>query len=140
MKRIILLLNIIVLFYFSKSNAQLTTLGSTDATALAAELAGPGVTVFNATLNCPGTDQRGFFDGGSSIISIANGIVLTSGDINVPVTVPNDSTNSGLNQGGDGDADLDSLIGDVTFDACILEFDFIPIADTVTFKYVFGSE
>ena len=41
----------------------------------------------------------------------------------------------------DGDADLDALIpGFWTFDACILEFDFVPQSPTVSLKYVFSSE
>ncbi len=39
-----------------------------------------------------------------------------------------------------GDADLDNLVLDPTQDATILEFDFVPIGDTIKFRYVFSSE
>jgi gliding motility-associated-like protein len=39
-----------------------------------------------------------------------------------------------------GDPILDAISGVETFNAAILEFDFIPQSDTVKFRYVFGSE
>ena len=39
-----------------------------------------------------------------------------------------------------GDLQLDTISGNTTFDAAILEFDFVPISDTVKFNYVFASE
>jgi hypothetical protein len=39
-----------------------------------------------------------------------------------------------------GDSDLDTLSGQVTEDAAVLEFDFIPQQSTVHFRYVFSSE
>jgi gliding motility-associated-like protein len=40
-----------------------------------------------------------------------------------------------------GDADLDNLsVPLLTFDAVVLEFDFIPQGDTVEFQYIFASE
>jgi hypothetical protein len=39
-----------------------------------------------------------------------------------------------------GDANLDALSGYPTFDAAVLEFDFVPTANQVTFTYAFGSD
>jgi gliding motility-associated-like protein len=100
--------------------------------------------------------QRGFFDNGTTAIGMDSGIVMSSGSIaNIPTSsgfgastaiFPNTAT-----QGG-GDADLlavaqsvPGLIGqsfsvNSTWDACIIEFDFVPLSDTVEFDYVFGSE
>ena len=39
-----------------------------------------------------------------------------------------------------GDPDLTMLSGNPTFDATVLEFDFVPQFSTVQFKYVFSSE
>ena len=39
-----------------------------------------------------------------------------------------------------GDVDLSSLAGFPTFDATVLEFDFVPQNPTVQFRYVFSSE
>ncbi len=41
----------------------------------------------------------------------------------------------------EGDADLQALIGgNTSYQAAVLEFDFMPTANTVSFRYVFGSE
>ncbi len=42
--------------------------------------------------------------------------------------------------GTPGDADLTALAGFTTFDASILEFDFVPATDTVFFRFVFASD
>ncbi len=39
-----------------------------------------------------------------------------------------------------GDSLLSMLVGTVTYDACVLEFDFVPAADTAWCDFVFGSE
>src|SRR5262249_30374302 len=42
--------------------------------------------------------------------------------------------------GTPGDPALSAIVGASTFDAAILEFDFVPQFSTVTFRYVFSSE
>jgi gliding motility-associated-like protein len=39
-----------------------------------------------------------------------------------------------------GDADLEAIVLDDTNDACVLEFDFVPLGDSIKFNYVFSSE
>ena len=41
-----------------------------------------------------------------------------------------------------GDADLEKELGNgyTTYDACVVEADIIPLGDTLSFKYLFGSE
>jgi len=129
------------------SKAQLTVEDGTTAEALAAYMAGEGVTVLNAELNgsCPTTARGKFkYDGTTPDIGIDSGIVLTCGRV---VTVPAgfgvdadfcDFASTGF--GGAGDADLTEISGQTTFDACFLEFDFVPTGDTVKFEYVFASE
>ena len=57
---------------------------------------------------------------------------------------PNNNSGATTNWNGvsteHGDADLDDLINGSTFDAVVLEFDFIPQGDTVEFQYIFASE
>ena len=130
------------------ANAQLTVTANQTAQALVASLVGDGVITSNATLNCA-TQANGKFSGTSNL-GIDSGIVLTSGyaatvGINYGVNgVPGNSASNGMNR--PGDADLTTLINSLTggtittHDACILEFDFIPAGDTVSFDYVFGSD
>jgi hypothetical protein len=104
---------------------------------LAAALAGPGVTVSNPTLTCP-SNANGTFTGGTNNLSIASGILLTSGDA-AAVDNPASFFESTDNSSG-GDADLTALSGNATQDACVLEFDFTASGDSVNFQYQFGSE
>ena len=70
-------------------------------------------------------------------------LFLATGDVNVAVGPNNIGSNTlGGGNFGVGDPDLDLLegTGSGTNDAVVLEFDFIPIGDTVKFNYVFGSE
>jgi hypothetical protein len=106
---------------------------------LVAKLLGPGITVSNVTYNGANC-AAGTFSGGTGIIGFEEGIVLSSGDIAL-VVGPNNQTAATKDNGYPGDTDLDTLIpGYTTFDAAVLEFDFIPTTNLITFDYVFGSE
>lgn len=100
-------------------------------------LLGQGVFVSNIQFYGNNT-QIGKFSGTSSI-GINEGIILATGDAKVSLG-PNNSDNATLGSGIGGDADLTNLIGSNTFDAAVLEFDFIPYSDTIRFFYVFASE
>lgn len=131
------------------------------ASGLAQSLVGGGVSISNVTYT---GDNRaaGSFTGGASSIGFGSGIVLSSGKVQ---TYPADSPCSrgvegpnncyeatGANPPGPdgaanstafgqpGDADLTALSGFPTFDAAVLQFDFVPTESTIQFKYVFGSE
>lgn len=101
-------------------------------------LLGAGVTVSNITFTGE-ESQRGYFDGTASNIGIDGGVMLSSGDIEIGVG-PNTAGGAGLGVGGAGDPDLETLSGVTTFDAVIIEFDFIPTGDSINFDYVFASE
>ena len=117
----------------------LVTTDMTSATQLAQALVGSGVTVSNAKFTGAGT-AGGTFTGGATILGIADGIVLSSGKI-CDVVGPNTADSTTTNHGLPGDAALDKLIpGYKTNDATVLEFDFVPKTNIVTFTYVFGSE
>lgn len=143
-----------MLFIFIGHNAhgQLQIVPSNSAMALAQKIAGEGVTVSNAVLT-GGSNAKGFFINiSNTLIGIDSGVVLTTGR----------AKTSGLQEGLDGDgfsaaasvdastaintpgdADLAATINvpsGNTRDACILEFDFVPIGDTIRFNYVFSSE
>ncbi len=104
---------------------------------LAQSLVGDGVTVDNVVMNCP-NDAFGFFDGSTSGLGVDSGVILTSGSIFEAIG-PNNEGGAGLDNGGLGDPLLDAL-GASTNDACRMEFDVTPIADSLLFRYVFGSE
>lgn len=53
---------------------------------------------------------------------------------------PNDRTNAGVNNNQPGYGLLTSIVGNTTFNATVLSFDFVPYAGIVEFRYVFASE
>jgi len=101
-------------------------------------LIGGGVVTSNITYT-GNNISRGKFWGGPGNIGISDGIILTSGNVTI-APGPNNNTGAGANSGQGGDPDLNMIAGVSTFDACLLEFDFIPQSTTVTFRYVFASE
>ena len=80
----------------------------------------------------------GTFSGGTGIIGFEDGVLLTTGDVR-NVVGPNESDGKGTNNERPGDADLEKITTG-TQDASVLEFDFVPSENTVTFEYVFASE
>jgi gliding motility-associated-like protein len=106
-------------------------------------LLGGGVTAQNVTFNgAPANQvevQCGFFNSATANVGLTEGIILSSGNV-VDATGPNDSGGSGADLSNPGDLDLDDLSLFGTFDAAVLEFDFIPQGDSLSFNFVFGSE
>lgn len=105
-------------------------------------LLGGGVTasnvVFNSNPNGNGP-QIGYFYG-SSNLGMSTGIVLSTGN-SIDAGGPNNSGSTSTDLLLPGDATLESLDpGIITKDAAILEFDFVPLSDTLSFRYVFASE
>lgn len=123
--------------------SQLTTSSMSPGQLVQNVLLGPGVTVSNITYS--GTPSSiGYFSAPNTNLGIAEGIVMTTGTIfntGDGPHGPNNSSGSGVDNGAGGYSQLSNLIGGIqTYNAAILEFDFIPYSDTVRFKYVFGSE
>lgn len=102
-------------------------------------LLGTGVQVSNVTFT--GSPQSiGWFYGKNTNIGLDSGIIITTGPINVALG-PNNLPGAGQDNGMPGDNDLASIVNpNMTFNASVLEFDFIPTGDTVKFRFVFASE
>jgi gliding motility-associated-like protein len=133
---LLLLLNAIITIGYS----QVTITTSHSAQSMAQMLGGPGITITNAHYNgtCDSSTQSGkFFASSPTALGLDSGILLTSGQSALAVgasATPSVSTNN------PGDPDLAILSSpQASWDACILEFDFVPIGDTIKFKYVFAS-
>ncbi|XZF13927.1 choice-of-anchor L domain-containing protein [Chitinophagaceae bacterium MMS25-I14] len=128
------------LFFICSSYAQLTVQPSSSAVQLASSLAGRGVTITGATLHCP-PGASAVFSSSNTNLGVTEGVLLTTGQAK---SLPGQAAGADgpatlvptSNNGGAGDAQL----GSNTVDACILEFDFVPIGDTIRFSYVFASE
>ena len=102
-------------------------------------LLGGGITATNHSF-IGDANQIGFFNGINSNLGLDSGIVLSSGNV-FDLVGPNASGSTSTGFGLPGDPTLDAVIfPDNTNDAAVLEFDFVPTSDTISFKYVFGSE
>jgi hypothetical protein len=98
-----------------------------------------GVAVSNITLT-GANRSAGNFSGGEGIIGFENGIILSSGNISF-VVGPNKFDDVTTINNLPGDPDLDALVpGFKTFDATVLEFDFVPETGIIQFEYVFTSD
>jgi hypothetical protein len=105
---------------------------------MAQALVGSGVTISGVSYT-GATAASGVFSGGSGIIGFDDGILLTSG-LATNVVGPNVSDSISENNLQPGDAELSELSGFDTFDAAVLEFDFVPTESTVFFRFVFASD
>ncbi|MCX6305686.1 MAG: choice-of-anchor L domain-containing protein [Bacteroidetes bacterium] len=128
-----------------------SSLGMTPLEFIQNHLVGTGITIlpgatFNGStepLNSPlrpalTQDQVGSFTttgGAATQLGIDGGVILSSGK--VQNTIAGRPTSNAT--GGDGDPDLFILAGVDDFDKSVLEFDFIPETDVMTFRYVFSS-
>jgi gliding motility-associated-like protein len=108
-------------------------------------LVGQGVSVSNVMFNgMPANtvnDQAAYFDGTNSNIGLNNGIVLATGKAEL-VQGPNNYpglTVSPANPRNTPDPDLSYFVG-IQHCVAVLEFDFVPVGDSLNFRFVFGSE
>lgn len=108
-------------------------------TQLAESLVGTGVSVSNVAFTGADGSTGGFNFVDPTVVGFGQGIVLSSGSA-AYVTGPNVSDSTSTDFAAAGDADLDALSGFTTFDAAVLEFDFIPTANQVVFYYAFASD
>ncbi|OUS14302.1 hypothetical protein A9Q89_00225 [Gammaproteobacteria bacterium 53_120_T64] len=112
---------------------------SADAQALVNSLLGANIEVSNISLSSV-ANSAGMFSGGEEIIGFDSGIILSSGRSSY-VVGPNYSDSRTQANYQLGDTDLNSLIpGYTSYDGTVLEFDFTPNNDVISFQYVFSSE
>ncbi|MFT3883978.1 MAG: choice-of-anchor L domain-containing protein [Flavobacteriales bacterium] len=128
-------------------NAQLTVQNTlTPAQLVSALLTGQGINVSNVTLNGqPGNtvnDQVASFNGANSNIGFTEGIILCTGKA-IMAAGPNNNPSLQIapaNPWNQRDPDLDRLSGYAQSGVVALEFDFVPTGDSVSFRFIFGSE
>lgn len=134
------ILLILLVAIFSSGYSQLVVNSSFTPTQLVQNtLIGYGVTVSNVTYTGASLAMGKFTNGGTTNIGLLSGIVLTSGSATNCIG-PNSSNSITTNNNGGSDPQLAALVSGTVNDAAVLEFDFVPIADTIKFRYVFGSD
>lgn len=133
-----------------------STIGMTPLEFVQTYLVGTGIAVSNATYNgstellnstnrlpAKSRDEIGSFTntgGAASQLGIAGGVLLSSGYVAKTIAGQNPSDDMwGNSQPSESDPDLVILAGTAVHDKSVLQFDFVPQTDVVTFRYVFGS-
>lgn len=131
---------LVVILSIKNAGAQLTVDNTFTPTQLIQNvLLGSGVTATNITYNGAAV-ALGSFNGTASNIGLPGGIILACGGI-VNAIGPNSATGASDNLQLPGDSDLDLIMSPtLSFDATILEFDFVATSNILQFRYVFGSE
>ncbi|MDZ4312871.1 MAG: Hint domain-containing protein [Cypionkella sp.] len=129
---------------------ELTINTSATAMDMANAIFGSGVTVTDATYTGSAVSS-GIYSGATTTIAgispTDTGVILSTGRV-VDFTNSSGSTNTntqtGLSTdttgGVDGDAQLNAVAGQPTFDGAVLNASFIPDGDTITMQFVFASE
>lgn len=124
------------------SFGQLTTNVVSPASGVQNTLLGSGVTVSNITYS--GTAAAiGTFNAAGTNLGLQSGLMMTTGTVlntGDGPHGPNNKSGSGVDNGQPGFGLLSGIGGAQTYNAAILQFDFVPYSDEVEFRYVFGSE
>src|SRR6476646_4359862 len=157
MKPILLPFQLAVLLFLASSTSfgQLQITTNNIAAELAQKLVGEGVVISNATITNNLIATGFFYNQGGTNIGMDSGIVLTNGraksifSSSLTIGLDGDGTvaasarlaNANLNL--PGDPDLANQLGipvSQLNDAISLEFDFIPLGDSIKFNYLLSSE
>jgi len=133
-------LSLIIATLFAASSASaLVVEGNKTGEELVNKLLGDAIQISNVSLQGNGV-SAGYFSDGVQSVGFESGIILSSGHIANTIG-PNKSDSMSFVNYYPGDADLNTLIpGYYTYDATILEFDFVAPTDVISFQYVFASE
>ncbi len=101
-------------------------------------LLGEGVSVSNVTINGLPANQVqprvGYFNAEASNFYFDDGLLMATKNIQIATC--------GMEVGGSGsgsDPDLNQIITGSLYDVTVIEFDFVPQGDTLSFDYIFAS-
>lgn len=117
-------------------------------------MVGDGVVLKGYSITKTSSDEAfGFFEDKKARLGMSKGLVMTTGGIaglsskNMSGSTSNNTHANAEGRGNKldantGCADLEKLLekGKKTYDACVIELDVVPTADSISFNYVFGSE
>jgi len=88
-----------------------------------------------------GEKSYGYFNANSTILPFQEGVLLSTGKLNNAVGPNSNFSDDGGSMGWNGDSDLNTALNlSNTFNATVLEFDFVSLANTIRFEYIFASE
>lgn len=86
-------------------------------------------------------NSYGYFNAGTSSFPFADGIILSTGRAKIAQGPNTSLSDDGRGMNWPGDQDLEQALGaGRTTDATILEFDFTPLSNKISFDYMLSSE
>ena len=131
-------------------SAQITVTNTTTPAVLVMDtLIGDGVSVsnieFNQSISAAEsiTNRIGYFDASGTSFPMERGIIISTGHVDGavgPNSASNGTTTSTTSDPVISDLDLEFIATSVAYDQTVLEFDLIPLGDSVYINYVFASE
>jgi gliding motility-associated-like protein len=86
----------------------------------------------------PGKNSFAYFNAGTSNFPFSEGIVLTTSTSSSAIG-PYISNEGGGDAKWQGDFELNQILGINSINATVLEFDFVPLTDFLSFNYIFAS-
>jgi len=120
---------------------------SANATQMAQEIFGDGVTVVSASYSGDNRSSGIYSDGDTTSPGVTpgdTGVIFSTGrvrDFTNSNGQSNHSTNTSTNTSGvNNNADFNAAAGTSTYDASFMDVDFIPTGDVMTMQFVFSSE
>ena len=142
MKKLFLVANLSVTFALLTTTtfiqAQIAVSSAVTPTQMVNNLVGTGVTFSNVTFTGDPISRGTFSNGNTTNLGMTSGVALTTGRLSdIPV---NNAANTTYNNTGTGIPELQAIANVTTFNGAILEFDFIPLSNTINVRYIFGSE
>ncbi|MGV3696581.1 choice-of-anchor L domain-containing protein [Flavobacterium sp.] len=88
-----------------------------------------------------GENSWGYFNGSGTSFPFSEGVILSTGKITNARGPNGFVSDDGGSMGWAGDADLNTALGiSNSLNATVLEFDFIPLGNHISFDYIFSSE
>lgn len=127
--------------------SELTIDTNASAMEMAEAIFGDGIEVTDASYSGDNKSSGIWSDGDSisgDVTPSDSGVMLSTGRLSKFTNSsgdPNQNTNTSTNtKGVNGDADFDAIAGQNTYDAAILEADFIPDTDYISMQFTFSSE
>ena len=141
MKKIIYLF-VLICFLAAKANAQFTITSDTNTVQLVNNFILSGVTASNVLYTGAANTLGTFNNGNTTNIGLTNGIIMTTGRLDTVPLIGSPASNFAcVDNSAPGCLELDNIVlGSTTYNACVLEFDLIPIGNVLEFQYVFASE
>ncbi len=146
-KRILRLLIALLLGFSLQMNAQVITIDDSFSAQQLIEnvlIDSPCANVSNFSVSGwnfdNGNKSYGYFTNGGSNFPFENGVIISTGRAQSSIG-PNASLQSEGPATWPGDQDLEAAINEsASINATVLEFDFLPLANKVSFEYIFSSE